>query len=53
MTFSILNSEGAFIQAGYEIANIVFDAELNKHVDNVCENAFATVLQLAKNGLWN
>ena len=39
----ILNSEGGLIEAGYDIADIVIDAELNTHVEFICESACATV----------
>ena len=35
----ILNSEGGLIEAGYDIADIVIDAELNTHIDIICESA--------------
>ena len=44
----ILNSEGGLIEAGYDIADIVIDAELNTHVDIICESACATVFLAGK-----
>ena len=49
----ILNSEGGLIEAGYDIADIVIDAELNTHVEFICESACATVFLAEINGLWN
>jgi hypothetical protein len=44
----ILNSEGGYLEAGYDIADIVIDAELDTHVDNVCESACATIFLAGK-----
>ena len=49
----ILNSEGGFIKAGYEIADFVIGAELDTRVVGVCECACAKVLLAGKNGLWH
>ena len=45
----ILNSEGGYLEAGYDIADIVIDAELDTHVDNVCESSCATIFLAGKN----
>ena len=39
----ILNSEGGYLEAGYDIGDIVIAAELDTHDDNVCESACATI----------
>jgi len=44
----ILTSEGGFIKAGYDIADVVIDAELNTHVDSICESTCATVFLAGK-----
>ena len=49
----ILNSEGGLIEVGYDIADILIDAELNTHIDIICESACATVFLAGKNSLWN
>ena len=49
----ILNSEGGYLEAGYDMADIVMDAELDTHVDNVCESACAIIFLAGKNGPWD